>query len=88
MAGFLTYVAVFMMTVIWILGWMGLCVVIGSFFDLPLRTVSMVGATLGPLGLMVTVVLGMLESSRRRDGDLVPPTAVLPVASSIDDPFA
>ena len=64
MAGLLTYIAIFAMTAIWILGWMGLSVVIGSFFDLPLKTVSLVGATLGPLGLMVTIMLGILESRK------------------------
>lgn len=43
---------------------MGLSVVIGSFFDLPLKTVSLVGATLGPLGFMVTIMLGILESRK------------------------
>ncbi len=62
MAGLLTYIAIFTMTAIWILGWMGLSVVVGSFFDLPLKTVSLVGATLGPLGFMVTIMLGILES--------------------------
>ena len=45
---------------------MGLSVVIGSFFDLPLKTVSLVGATLGPLGFMVTIMLGILESSSEK----------------------
>ena len=66
MAGVLTYIAIFAMTSIWILGWMGLSVVIGSFFDLPLKTVSLVGATLGPLGFMVTIMLGILESSSEK----------------------
>jgi hypothetical protein len=65
-AGLLTYIAIFAMTSIWILGWMGLSVVIGSFFDLPLKTVSLVGATLGPLGFMVTIMLGILESSSEK----------------------
>lgn len=38
--------------------------VIGSFFDLPLKTVSLVGATLGPLGFIVTIMLGILESRK------------------------
>lgn len=86
-AGFLTYVAVFAMTAIWIIGWMGLCVVIGSFFDLPLKTTSLVGATLGPLGVMVTVMVGTLESSRRRGGDVEWTAAAPPTAAPIDDPF-
>ena len=45
---------------------MGLSVVVGSFFDLPLKTVSLVGATLGPLGFMVTIMLGILESSNEK----------------------
>ena len=66
MAGLLTYIAIFAMTSIWILGWMGLSVVVGSFFDLPLKTVSLVGATLGPLGFMVTIMLAILVSSNEK----------------------
>jgi hypothetical protein len=87
-AGFLTYVAVFTMTVIWILGWMGLCVVVGSFFELSLKSVSLVGATLGPLGLMVTIMLGILESSRRRGEDGVSRNIPMTVVAPVDDPFA
>ena len=60
--GFLTYVAVFGMTAIWILGWSGISIVVGSFFDLPLRTIALVGATLGPLGFIVTLAVGVLET--------------------------
>ena len=82
MAGLLTYIAIFAMTAIWILGWMGLSVVVGSFFDLPLRTVSLVGATLGPLGFIVTIMLGILETSSTKT--FAPET----VAIKIDnDPF-
>ena len=82
MAGLLTYIAIFAMTAIWILGWMGLSVVVGSFFDLPLKTVSLVGATLGPLGFMVTIMLGILESSSTKTFE--PKTVTIKVE---DDPF-
>lgn len=82
MAGILTYIAIFAMTAIWILGWMGLSVVVGSFFDLPLKTVSLVGATLGPLGFMVTIMLGILESSSTKTFE--PKTVTIKVE---DDPF-
>lgn len=61
MFGILTYFAVFMMTAIWVLGWMGLSVIAGSFFNLPLKTISLVGATLGPLGFVITILVGVLE---------------------------
>lgn len=90
MAGFLTYVAVIAMTVIWILGWMGLCLVVGSFFALPLRTASLVGAILGPLGLLVTIMLGILETGRRRgtDSTFAPVITAPTTVAGIDDPFA
>lgn len=62
--GLLTYIAIFGMTAVWILGWTGLSVVIGSFFNLPLKTVALVGATLGPLGFIVTLAIGFLESQQ------------------------
>ena len=86
--GFLTYIAIFGMTAIWILGWMGLSVVVGSFFSLPLRTVMLVGATLGPLGFIVTIMIGILEN-RTTSNDPVfstPQTGML--NHEFEDPFA
>lgn len=51
------------MTLVWILGWTGISVVLGSFFELPLKTVALVGATLGPLGFIVVIAIGVIESS-------------------------
>ncbi len=82
MAGLLTYIAIFAMTAIWIFGWIGLSVVVGSFFYLPHRTVNMVGATLGPLGFIVTIMLGILESSSTKTFE--PMTVAIKVD---DDPF-
>lgn len=89
LTGLLTYIAIFGMTAVWILGWMGLSVVVGSFFDLPLKTVSLVGATLGPLGFIVCVAIGILES-REQVGSVVTTSSVTPTWSSaeVDDPFA
>lgn len=69
--GFLTYVAVFGMTAIWILGWSGISIVVGSFFDLPLRTIALVGATLGPLGFIVTLAVGVLETRNNSNSYLL-----------------
>lgn len=82
MAGLLTYIAVFAMTAIWILGWMGMSVVVGSFFDLPLRTAGLVGATLGPLGFVVTIMVGILESKGSQNYEV---NAV--VSAAEEDPF-
>lgn len=76
------------MTAIWVLGWMGLSVVVGSFFSLPLRTVMLVGATLGPLGFIVTIMIGILEN-RTTNNDLAfgTPQASAP-SQDFEDPFA
>lgn len=85
--GLFTYLAIFGMTAIWILGWMGLSVVVGSFFDLPLRTVSLVGAILGPLGFIVTIMIGVLESRNPSAAEFLPAVST-PITDQLDDPFA
>ena len=75
------------MTAVWILGWMGLSVVVGSFFDLPLRTVSLVGAILGPLGFIVTVMIGVLESRNPTAAEFLPAVSTLST-EFVDDPFS
>ena len=62
MAGIFTYIAIFGMTLTWIVGWMGISMIFGSFFQLPLKTTCLVGALLGPLGFMLTVIIGILEN--------------------------
>lgn len=86
--GFLTYLAIFGMTIIWILGWMSLSMVVGSFFDLPLRTVSLVGATLGPLGFIVTIMIGVIESRNPGAAEFLPATGSTTAIDDVDDPFA
>jgi len=65
MAGILTYIAVFGMTLIWIVGWMGISMIVGSFFELPLKTTCLMGALLGPLGFMLTLIVGFLENGQQ-----------------------
>lgn len=87
--GLLTYIAIFGLTAVWILGWMGLSVVIGSFFNLPLKTVALVGATLGPLGFVVAVAIGILESREANSSQIDIQAGEIRVTSGqIDDPFA
>ena len=85
--GFFTYIAIFGMTAVWIVGWMGLSVVVGSFFDLPLRTVSLVGGILGPLGFIVTIMIGVLESRNPSAAEFLPVASTL-ITDQLDDPFA
>ena len=59
--GILTYIAIFGMTLIWIVGWMGISMIAGSFFELPLKTTCLIGALLGPLGFMLTLIAGFIE---------------------------
>lgn len=87
--GLLTYIAIFGMTAVWILGWTGLSVVIGSFFSLPLKTVALVGATLGPLGFIVALAIGILESRQPSVVSIPTGGAGIPwSATDGDDPFA
>jgi len=86
--GLLTFIAIFGMAVVWILGWMGLSVVVGSFFDLPLRTVSLVGATLGPLGFIVTIMIGVLESRSSGDETSVISVDQQTTSFGFEDPFS
>lgn len=71
MAGVLTYLSVFTLTLFWVLGWAGASYVAGAFFDLPLKTTILVGATLGPLGFIVTIAVGVLERSPRKSSEMV-----------------
>ena len=67
---------------------MGLSVVVGSFFNLPLKTVTLVGATLGPLGFIVTVAIGFLESRQPAGIAFVPVVEPSEANTVFDDPFA
>jgi len=89
LTGLLTYIAIFGLTTVWILGWMGLSVVAGSFFGLPLKTVTLVGATLGPLGFIVTVAIGILESGQRSSAQADPiPFDGGSIVPEFEDPFS
>jgi len=85
--GLLSYIAIVGFTLIWVLGWLCICWLIGAFFDLPMPTTAIVGATLGPLGLVAVLVLGILSKSQN---SYVPNTTrdtnrrLLPT----EDPFA
>jgi hypothetical protein len=63
--GILTYIAIFGMTLIWIVGWMGISMIVGSFFELPIKTTCLIGALLGPLGFMLTLIVGFLENGQQ-----------------------
>lgn len=71
MAGVLTYLSVFTLTLFWVLGWAGASYVAGAFFDLPMKTTILVGATLGPLGFIVIIAIGVLERSSRKSSEIV-----------------
>lgn len=87
MAGILTYIAVFTLTGFWVLGWAGASYVAGAFFNLPMKTTILVGATLGPLGFIVTIATGVLERKTRKGLDSNPYAEdVVPVDEW--DPFA
>lgn len=69
----------------WIVGWMGISMLVGSFFEIPLKTTCLIGALLGPLGFMLTLIVGFLEGGADEKFSQVSPLA--PVG--IDwDPFA
>jgi len=85
MAGFLIYISIFVLVGIWILGWAGVSLAAGAFFDLPMGTSSMLGAVLGPIGFVVTILVGVV-AKRPGEGDSFAPPVSHPFISS--DPFA
>lgn len=74
------------------MGWVGLTVLLGSFFDLPLKTSATAGAVLGPLGFILVIFVGGTSKARGhvRAGvtylSTVGRNAVK--TSSVQDPFA
>lgn len=86
MAGFFTYMSVFLLTGIWIVGWCGIAAVCGAFFDLPLSTTALIGALLGPIGFVVVILLGIVSSGSGglSDGNT---TVQQSTTSQIDDIF-
>jgi tellurite resistance protein TehA-like permease len=87
MAGFFTYLSVFLLTGIWIVGWCGVAAVCGAFFDLPLSTTALIGALLGPIGFVVVILLGIVGQS---DNGLAFAGAKnqIETTSTIDDVFS
>jgi phosphate/sulfate permease len=61
MAGSLTYISIFMLMGVWVLAWAGVTALCGSFFNLPLSTSSLVGALLGPIGVVAVILLGTVN---------------------------
>jgi len=86
MAGSLTYISIFMLMGVWVLAWAGVTALCGSFFDLPLSTSSLMGALLGPIGVVAVILLGTVNRTFGRidrtsqfDGQLT--------TNALDDPF-
>jgi tellurite resistance protein TehA-like permease len=84
MAGVLSYIAIAMMVGIWVLGWLGIACVVGSFFRLELSTSALLGALLGPLGFVAVIILGIIEQSKTP----MPVVQVAPNQTDFLDPFA
>jgi hypothetical protein len=59
MRGTLTYISVLTLVGIWVLGWLGLTLLLGAFFDLPAKGTSITGALLGPLGFIAILLIGI-----------------------------
>ena len=84
MAGVLSYIAIAMMVGIWVLGWLGIACVVGSFFRLELSTSALLGALLGPLGFVAVIILGIIVQSKTP----MPVVQVAPNQTDFLDPFA
>jgi hypothetical protein len=85
MAGIAVYFAFLLMTAIWVLGWAGVSVLAGAFFDLPVQTTSILGAVLGPIGFLVTILVGVVQ---RKEAPMVSSNAVTSSHRHLSDPFA
>ena len=58
MAGILTYIGVMALVSVWIIGWLGIALLAGAVFDLPPKTCALLGALLGPLGVIASIFTG------------------------------
>ena len=85
MAGFAVYVAIFVLVGFWVVGWAGGSLVAGAFFDVPMGTSSMLGAVLGPIGFIVTILVGVI-AKRADSADQAAVDGTYAAASS--DPFS
>lgn len=59
LGGFLGYLAIGILILIWLVGWLGICLLVGQFFDLPEKTTAIIGAVLGPLGVLAVIYVGL-----------------------------
>ena len=84
MRGILSYIAIVSLIAIWMLGWLGLTVMVGAFFDLPGKTTSITGAVLGPLGFVMVIFVGIAQS-KGRDGSSTPSQRSIPRKVSYSD---
>lgn len=71
---------------IWILAWLCVSWLVGAFFDLPMPTTAILGATLGPLGLVAVIILGVL-STRNDVSSAVTPQIGSQSRRATEDPF-
>lgn len=58
MAGIFTYIGVMTLVGVWTVGWLGIALLAGAVFDLPPKTCALLGALLGPLGVIASVFTG------------------------------
>ena len=59
MGGILSYISIFFLVAIWMLGWLGITLMLGAVFDLPVKGVAITGAVLGPLGFLAILFVGI-----------------------------
>jgi Kef-type K+ transport system membrane component KefB len=64
LGGFLGYLAIGTLILVWLVGWLGVCLLVGQFFDLPEKTTAVTGAVLGPLGVVAVIYVGLASQSR------------------------
>jgi hypothetical protein len=89
MRGILSYIAIVSLISIWMLGWLGLTVLVGAFFDLPGKTTSITGAVLGPLGFVMVIFVGIAQSKGRSGSSTSSNRSIPRNVSHVDtsDPF-
>lgn len=78
--------SVFLLMAVWVVGWSGVAMVIGAFFDLPLPTTALVGALLGPIGAVVVILLGSIDKYHTT-GSMVAVKKAASSHTSFDDVF-
>ena len=90
MTGVLSYIAIVALVSMWMIGWLGLTLLLGAFFDLPPKVSAISGVVLGPLGFVMIIFVGIAHrKSGGSSAHSTPHQGVRGIKQNVSwDPFA